>query len=230
MSIGAGALSLRRIRVLRSPLETKLPWIVDKLRKQLVSPITIDESKEQSSGWCHPFTGEPDFGDVHRLVYENSFVFGMRTDTKKVPGTLFRLQLKAVYEELAKSAPADKQGRTRLSKKMRDAARDRIKTELLKRTLPNIRLVEIVWHLDSNEVWIMSSSTGVADEFERLFNETFGVPFVHVNPGTAAVEFDRILLGQEMNLNKLLEVLPTTIVKQRAHDQRDMEESAEAPF
>lgn len=230
MTIGAGSLSLRRLRVLRSPLENKLPQLVEQMRKHRIRPMGIDEAKEEVSGWCHPFSGEPDFRNPDKLVYDNAFIFGLRTDSKRVPGTLFRLQLKAALEELEKRAPKERGERPRLAKKLKDAARDRIKTELLKRTLPNIRLVEIIWHLDSNEIWLLSQGTSVLEHFEKLFNETFALPFVHINAGTAAVDFDRIQKGEETKLKKLLELVPQSILSQdRIRDDGD-EKSEEAPF
>jgi hypothetical protein len=225
MSIGAGALALRRFQVLESTRATPLEWIVEKLKSNMISVIGMDEDKEKSLGWCHPFTGDGDLGDVESLIYGDSFLFGLRIDVKRVPGTLFRLQMKAALESMGQkmSEEGEERGKAkRLSKKMREATRDRIKSELLRRTLPNIRLLEVVWHLDSNEVWVTTTSSSALGDFEKLFNETFGIPFVHVNPGTAAVDFARILEGgQTTSLEPLLALVPASFVSHDNHIRSD---------
>ena len=217
MSIGAGALAVRRLQVMQKPFTFQFSEIVEMLQGNVISPIGVDEIKEQSMGWCHPFTGEPDLSDAQQLVYGQSFVFGMRADSKKIPGTLFRLQMRAALDVLTKGNTGDDGDarKKRMSKKLKDAAKDRIKEELLKRSLPHIRLVEIVWHLDSNEIWLTSGSASVVGEFEKLFTETFGLPLVHKNPGTLAVDFDRVNQGLDStakaSLQKLYDLVPANL-------------------
>lgn len=230
MSIGAGALAVRRVRVLRSPLETKFTWIVEKLKKHTISPVDIDEAKEHSSGWCHPFTGEASLGNADKLVFDNVFVFGLRSDSKRIPGTLFRLQLKAALESLERKAGG--RGKSQLSKKAKDAVKDRIRAELLRRTLPSIRLVEVLWHLQSNEIWILSTSSSVLDDFEKHFNETFALPFVHLNAGTAALDFDKLEAGdkpEEARLKRYLDLAPQALIDAEGVEH-NATETIEAPF
>lgn len=237
MSIGAGALALKRIQVLQDTRSTPLAWILEKLKAHLVSPIGMDESREQTLGWCHPYSGEPDMANAQAHVYGNAFVFGMRADSKRIPGTLFRLQMKAALESIGRGVSDESvqneggKGRRRVSKKIKDAARDRIRLELLKRTLPNIRLVEVVWHLDSNEIWLTSGSNAVIADFEKLFTESFGLPFVHVNPGTATVDFDRLLSGLNVSLQPLLDVVPVGLLRGRETDpsQRPLQHEVQHP-
>lgn len=213
MSLGQGALALKRIKLLTSPQSITFKSIVSQLTKGSITPIDMDDSRERSLGWCHPFNGEPDFSDSNDHIYGNTFVFGMRLDTKKIPGTLFRLQMKSALDSLGKRLSSAEGSDKRMSKKTRDATRDRIKLELLRRTLPSIRLVEIMWHMDSGEIWIASTSSAVVADFEALFTETFGIPFVQINAGTSLVDFDRIQMGQSASLQKLFDLSPVSLVR-----------------
>jgi hypothetical protein len=211
MTLGTGTVSIRRIQVLDNPTRTNFKWILDKLSSQLIMPIGIDEVREESIGWCHPFTGEPNLESNTELCFENAFVFGLRCDSKKVPGTLFRLQMKAALESLSRKGSDDAQQR-RIPKKLKDAARDRIRHELLKHTLPNIRLAEVVWHLDSNEVWLASTSKSTLQIFEKLFTETFAVAITHVNPGTMSIDFSRALSDSKYSFEKLFDLTPVDLL------------------
>lgn len=228
MALGTGTVSIRRIQVLENPSRTTFKWILDKLSAQLISPIGIDEVREESIGWCHPFTGEPNLEHATDLCFENAFVFGLRSDSKKVPGTLFRLQMKAALESMSKKGAEDSQQR-RIPKKLKDAARDRIRHELLKHTLPNIRLAEVVWHLDSNEVWLASTSKSTLQVFEKLFTETFSLPITHVNPGTMAVDFSKALSDGKYSFEKLFDITPVDLLA-GARSAMASESGGAAPF
>ncbi|MFZ9521126.1 MAG: recombination-associated protein RdgC [Silvanigrellaceae bacterium] len=209
MSLGAGALALRRLQILVDPKDVQFKDIIKKLKKKSISPLGLEDEREQSTGWCHPYSGEANFDAAHDHVYEQAFVFGMRTDVKRIPGTYFRLQMKNALEALNAKSKAKGEGGRGLNKKLRDATRDRLKLELLRGTLPSVRLIEIVWHLDSNELWLLSSSQAVYDEFEKLFLETFGWPLALYNPGTLGVDFDRLLRGMNVSLDDKLNLSPT---------------------
>lgn len=213
MSIGAGSVSFKRLQVL-CPADVKFEWVMNRLKKAVIDTIGLDEAREEAKGWCNPFTGDPELGPASKLSYENAIVFGFRMDHKRIPGTLFRLQLKAAFEDIQKKMPKAEGGaKARLNKKMRESVRDRIKQELLKRTLPNIRLVEVVWHLDSNEMWLFSSAENVNIQFEKLFSETFSLPFAHINAGTMGINFDKALSGANVSLQNLLDMAPVQLLQ-----------------
>lgn len=205
MSLGAGALALRRVQILVPPKDVRFTDIVKKLKSKSISPLGLEDEREQSSGWCHPYTGEANFDAAHEHLYGQAFVFGLRTDVKRIPGTYFRLQMKNALDALQGKEKG--QGRSH-GKKVRDATRDRLKLELLRGTLPTVRLTEIVWHLDNNELWILSSSQSVYEEIEQLFLETFGWALAVYNPGLMGVDFNRMLHGVNVTLDEHLNLVP----------------------
>ena len=222
MSIGAGTFTLTRLQVLAKPNDLDIGQLLQGLRSEAIVPIEMDDCVEERVGWCHPYSGEPDFSDAQDWLHGEHLVFGLRIDQKKVPGTLFKLQLRSLLEEMARSharaskaAPESRSSDQPFSgeqgRKLKDLARDRVKTELLKRTLPSIRLVETVWNLQTTEIWITSSSQGVFDAFDVLFQKSFSLPYVFKTCGTLGVDFDLFVHGikdESDTLERLTQCVP----------------------
>jgi hypothetical protein len=214
MSIAAGSLSLKRYQVFASPQKTPLAWISERLATALVSPLRLEDTQEESSGFCHPFSGDPALPDVLSLVYDDVFLFGLRFDKKSIPTTYLKLQLRAALESLdhAQDVGVKKWGSLKnkpvVGKKLRDSLKEKLKEELLRSTLPTVRLVEVLWHLHTNEIWVESTSAGILMSFEKLFLQTFEIPLFSLNPGTAPIDFARIHLGLPEDLQPLCDVTP----------------------
>jgi DNA recombination-dependent growth factor C len=211
MPIATGTLALKRFQILTPVKETPFSWIVERVSKAFISPIGLDDTREETAGFCHPFTGEPKIDDPKSLIYENGFLFALRTDKKKIPATYTKLQLRAALHALGHERE-DAQGTVRrVGKKIRDSVKDRLKEELLCSTLPSVRLIEVLWHLDSNQIWLTSSSAAVVSEFEKLFAEAFSLPLVTLNPGTIVFDFERLKLGLKVNIQPFLDVSPVSL-------------------
>jgi hypothetical protein len=222
MSIGAGSLALSRLQVLAVPGQWKPRDIVARLREHAIVPIGVDDATEESMGWCHPHTGEPDFEDAADWLVGDSLIFGLRMDSKKVPGTLYRLQLRQLMGALQETrgdrgTKSDQDGggslrdRRDSSRRLRERAKERVKLELLKRTLPNIRLTEVVWQLQTNEIWLISASPAVFQAFDACFVRTFALPYAFRTPGTYGLDFDRILHGlpgADDDIERLVQAVP----------------------
>ena len=212
MALGIGGLALRRFQVLEAPQSVTWQWVLEHLEAAAISPIGVEEPREEALGWCHPFTGDPaGKGNLGSQVYDGAMVFGLRIDSKKIPGTLFRLQLKSALDALSRVTPDAPVG-ARLSKNTRELAKERIKQELLLRTLPSVRLVEVVWFLNSGEIWLLSPGTAMSDVFQKLFEETFGLPLVPRVPGTLAIDLDKALRGLPVPLGEVVDLLPVDLM------------------
>ena len=215
MSIGSGSFALKRFRLLAHNKETPLSWIAEKIQKFFISPLQIDDAKEDAIGFCHPFTGEPNLNNIHSLVYDNALLFGLRFDKKKIPATFLKLQLLNALESLGHGLE-DETGRTKkVSKKVKDSLKDKLKEELLRVSLPSIRLIEILWNLECNEIWLFSTSASVTEEFEKIFFEAFGLTLVQITAGTLNVDFDRLQLGIKLNLQPLIDLEPVSLFHEK---------------
>ncbi len=230
MALYSGSFALTKYRLLVSPKETPFDFIAEKLQKNLISPIGVEDSKEESMGFCHPFTGEPKIDDVHSLLFHQALVAGIRMDKKKIPSTFLRLQLMNAYQSLISNENEVTSSPKKLSKKMKDVIRDKLKEELLKITLPNIRIIEFVWHTDTNEIWFLSASRSVRETFEKFFYEVFEHHLMPITPGTACVDFDRLHLGLEENLKPLLDLEPIALFHGEKLGIREKTSTISAPF
>jgi DNA recombination-dependent growth factor C len=227
MTIGAGSFALSRFRLVTPSKDTPLSWIVEKIQKHFISPLQIEDTREENMGFCHPFTGEPNLNNEHSLIYDNNLLFALRFDKKKIPATFLKLQLLNALESLGQGVE-DEQGRVKkVSKKIKDALKEKLKDELLKMTVPSIRLVEIMWNLDSNEIWLFSASSSVKESFEKLFLEAFELPLIELTPGTVCADMERMQLGLKVNLQPILDLEPVALFHEKLPT---LAQQQEAPF
>jgi DNA recombination-dependent growth factor C len=211
MPIATGSFAIKRFQILSPAKEISFPWILERVQKSFISPINLDDTREETLGFCHPFSGEPKIDNPHSLIYENIFLFGLREDKKKIPATYMKLQLRAALEALGHERE-DSQGTVKkVGKKIRESVKDRLKEELLRSTLPSVKLIEILWHLNTNQIWLTSASPSVVAEFEKLFFDAFSLPFISINPGTASMDFESIQLGLKVNIQPYLDVSPVSL-------------------
>jgi hypothetical protein len=243
MSIGAGSFTLTRFQVLEKPGSRDIKSVIQVLKDNRIVPIGMDEVRETSMGWCHPHTGEPDFQDALDWAYGEALVFGLRVDEKRVPGTLYRLQVRHLLEEIdqqhkGKTDPGE-QAASGGSRRLKELARERVKMELLKRTLPSIKLVEIVWNLQNNELWVTSTSQSVLDAFDECFVHAFQLPYVRMSPGVAGLDFARLLSGtgvghsEELRIDALTQAVPWGGMAESALDipgEKSGDPGGEIPF
>jgi DNA recombination-dependent growth factor C len=241
MSIGAGSLALSRIQVLAKPGSLSLKEILKRLEEQAIQPIGIEDATEESMGWCHPHSGEPDFADARDWVTGEYLMFGLRHDQKKIPGTLYRLQLRQLLAEIergggkgGRKGRGDEEKSEQSARTMRDRAKERVKLELLKRTLPSIRLSEVVWQLESNEIWIASSSSSVFQAFDACFVKSFGLPYVMKNPGILGIDFAAAFAdvkSADRDIHRLTQAVPWGAFAESATEQAEAGSAEdEAPF
>jgi DNA recombination-dependent growth factor C len=222
VALGAGALSLKRFQILSKQAPCPLNEALKKLQQSSIDPLEIDDARQESSGFCHPFTGEPSGveKDPVAVLDGENIIFGYRIDNKKVPGTLFRLQLKQALDSLKKQTNQEKDEKNsskNAHKKFREAAKERIKEELLKRTLPNIKLLEIIWNLNSGEILVTSTTQSVAQKFITEFENVFDVKIIECNPGILALKMHEVLIESE---NGMLELKKANNLKPCAFNQR----------
>lgn len=211
MPIAAGSFAMKRFQILSNSKEISIPWILERVQKHFISPINLEDTREEAIGFCHPFTGEPRIENPHSLIYENMLLFGMREDKKKISATYMKLQLRAALEALGHEKENSQGIVKKVGKKIKDSVKDKLREELIRSTLPSVKLVEILWHLNTNQVWLMSTSPSVVAEFEKLFASAFALPLIYLNAGTAAIDFESIQLGLKVNLSSYLDVSPVSL-------------------
>lgn len=226
MPIATGSLALKRFQILTHGKDLSIPWIMENLSKAFISPLHIDDGREEANGFCHPFTGEPKIEYPHSLVFDQFFLFGMRSDRKKIPATFMKLQLRNALEALGHEKEDSQGNKKKIGKKVRDNIKDKLKEELLKSSIPSVKLTEILWNLKDNQIWITSTSPSSITEFEKLFSEAFDLPIVLINPGTASLDFEKIQLNLNTDMQPYLDLSPVSLAN-KFHFERKNETSNE---
>jgi hypothetical protein len=189
MSFFTGTVNVARY-YMKPPRRVSRDEIVLQLQRQLISPIGLDEAREMSSGWCQYYTAEPELDDEFLgLDGTRYYLFGMRMDRKSIPGSTYRIQLKAALEGMRPSSD-DPATKPRIPRKIKDAVRDRIKMELLKQSCPNVQVWGVLWNPETGALLTDAVAQNAKAALERLMVDTFALPFIPVNTGILGIDLN----------------------------------------
>lgn len=149
--------------------ELTIDEILSCLEKFSFQPI--DNSSEESSlGWAvlddKDNTGFVASGDCCRDHY---IVFTMRSDTRKVPAAVLRSHLNRAYADFLAENP----NLNRVPKEDKEAIRDAVKAELLRKVIPTPRVVDVVWDTSTGIITLATLSGKAVEAFGFLFSRTF---------------------------------------------------------
>jgi len=166
MSLLQGTLSLRRFLVL-GPVPTEAD-LQEGLRQDAFRPFE-DGLEEERLGWCdwrNLLITPPD----QDWVGQDRFaIFGLRIDSRKVPGALLKAQVELRLQSLQKDKDLAFVG-----KEARISLADEVKAELLLKVLPTPKISEVAWDLKGGMLWTTASSTKVQSALIGLFIKSFG--------------------------------------------------------
>jgi DNA recombination-dependent growth factor C len=166
MSLLQGTLSLRRFLVL-GPIPTEAD-LLEGLRQDAFRPFE-DGTEEERLGWCdwRNLLITPPEGDW--VVQERFAIFGLRVDTRKVPGALLKAMVELRLQNLQKEKDLAFVG-----KEARTSLQDEVKIELLMKVLPTPRTAEVAWDLKGGMLWTTASSNAMQSALTGLFIKSFG--------------------------------------------------------
>lgn len=137
------------------------------VRKLAHRESLTSRSDEPNAGWVSMF--DPGAAPADWLIGQ-WVVLSVRIDAKRVNGRLFKVLLERRLAEVR----AEK-GVERLGKNHKQEIKEALKEELLARTLPSLRTVDLVWDTASGEVQVFTSSAKDLDIATSLFRETFAL-------------------------------------------------------
>jgi len=175
---------------------TELP----RFRFECLDPAS---GKVQAFGWVRlndPFTSEFSKSDI--FFGESTVGLTLRVDTISVPASQLKLYTAHRVREVMKET-----GKAELSKREIARVREDVLAELQRKSLPVIKLYEMIYQTSTGRIWFFGKSKGVVQTFQELFHETFGVLMVLDSPFIVA----RAVLGEE-EADKLVELRETTFV------------------
>lgn len=151
------------------------------LKKNAINDID-NEAQDMAVGWTDfeaPFT--PDFDSATILIGEH-FVFGLRIDKKSIPSKVVKQQV--AIESAKRLAQGDREF---LSKNEKKEIKDHVMNVLTIRIPPTPNTFDVVWDYSRREVWLFTTQKAANEEFETLFNKSFGgLKLVRIFPYTMA--------------------------------------------
>jgi DNA recombination-dependent growth factor C len=176
----------------------------------------LDESpKAERIGWVRPLTpqdpdviGDDAHWDISDCVVGSGVMLRARFERRKVPTSLlqmlFRQKIGEHTKETGKSMP-----RFERQKLKQDLAES-----LLRRTLPHITHVDVLWRVDDQELFIFNRSKTLSEKILQLFIETFtqelGLDVIKFSATTAWLDTDETAV----RLDQLAKVEPALFARQ----------------
>lgn len=186
MGILSNTVSMVQFQVVgEMPKDNLINWVGTSLSKRGFQDIE-NSSEEVSAGWVHLDNPEEvHFGDPNTYVRDQYFGFTFRKDQRKVPASLLKAHVKKAEKAYLDSHP----GLQRVPKQEREEIKDRVRMQLMSKTLPTPSSYDIVWDTGADIVTVATLSSKTLEEIEALFKATFdGLRLVSIHPYARAQE------------------------------------------
>ena len=196
MGFFSGNLSLKRFFIEEIEYFKDKDRVIANLNNFVFKDIEY-EAREESIGWVSPVKVYKTEIEVNEVYFGNYVLLALRHDTKKVSKVLLDCKLNEVIE---------KEGLSIQNNKQLKQLKDHIKQELLKKTLPNPKIIEAVIDLNKKTLLLNSTSKKLGALFLSLFEKTFSILPVYVDPTV----FSYISTGKE-GVGKLSSLTETVI-------------------
>lgn len=135
---------------------------------------------------------DTDFTDSSKWNYEPFLLFALRIDKKSLPAALFRAHL----DKRVRAWCAEHQ-REKCPRQVKEELHDELEHEMLRRTLPSARVVEVCWNVHDGWVLFGSHSNGVNETFRKRFFATFGLE-LHPQDPLGLVADDMVAAALEL--------------------------------
>lgn len=165
MSLLTGGMTLHRLMVL-GPIPSTSD-LLEGLRQDAFRPFE-DGLEEERLGWCDwrkPMAWpDPDWVEQDRF-----WAFGLRIDTRKIPGEL----LKAKVDERLQQLQQEKD-LAFVGKEARVSIADEVKAELLQQVLPSMKVAHVIWDPKGGLVFTTATSGKAQSALVGLFLKSFG--------------------------------------------------------
>lgn len=156
---------------------------VQRISMRRFEPLVPESETDTSFGWVP-------IDDIVGRTFQTADVFlnqylvlALRIDKWAIPPLLIKAAVKNAVRA-AKQA----QGRDTLYRSELSELADRERARLKRRTLPAVRVIDLCWNFDTNQLRFGSVSRPVNVQFADLFADTFGLRLLPDNPYVAATQ------------------------------------------
>lgn len=161
-------MTVRRYRLAEELPAALLRTATMALRRDAHKPVQDDKGERESFGWVNP----RDLLDSE-LVWEdmvdgNLAYLAARLDRKTFNRQLFRARLERRFAEVR-----EEKGVSRLTRQHRLALQEELTIQMLKEVTPSIAFTELVWDLNTGQVYVGATSRATCERICDLFTKTF---------------------------------------------------------
>lgn len=154
---------------------------MERITLRAFRPLRVEEEAEERAGWCA-------VGQAFDLELSPEKVFvgpylclGLRVDRYRFPPPVLNAELAK-----ASRAALQKSGHERLSRTQKTELKKRVVQALRRKYLPSMQMVDVVWHLDRQELFFWSQSAGLKERLGALFELSFALTLSDLSPYVAA--------------------------------------------
>ena len=137
--------------------------------------------EERSVGWVRILDMFDPVFKTMEYFKDPYLALSWRVDTKKIPKEALVQYCRKEENELK-----EREGIEYLAKLRREEIREAVRSRLLKRAIPQSRVYDMVWNLQTNGVLFGATSNQLCDEFAEFFRKTFELFLIPVYPYTLA--------------------------------------------
>ncbi|AJF08257.1 recombination-associated protein RdgC [Geoalkalibacter subterraneus] len=171
MGLLSNTTNLKQYRIIDGQLSREsLGFVQEKLQRNAFIPIEQTQ-EEISCGWTILGSlDKNDFGNINDWQRGNYLCFTLRIDQRKVPASTLKRHCEKEYEKFLQN----NQGFKRVPKTEKEAIRERVRLNLLSKTLPATKGIDVVINLDRQDLFVTSLTDKDCDLVEKAFQETFG--------------------------------------------------------
>jgi len=158
--------------------------------------------KAESFGWVAIHDPLVTYFEASDLFFQQYLVVGFRFDTRAFPAKLAWME-----RRLAEAEYKREQSLERLGRATKREIKEDVESRLMARALPNPKLFECAWNLETEAVYFTGKLKSARESFASLFRETFGVAPIPMIPYLAA---ERVGLGDDV-VDRLRAVEPSRL-------------------
>ncbi|MEW5735815.1 MAG: recombination-associated protein RdgC [Thermodesulfobacteriota bacterium] len=180
MGILSSSVAVTRYLVLGKPKEPFLENVREALARHAVRDID-GQTDVKTVGWAGFEKHFASSFDPEHLATGEYLAFCLRVDKKSLPGKVVRKNMSlAAAKKLAET------NRQFLAKEEKKDLREQVEAMLLTKIPAVPSVYDVLWDLTEDEVWLFSTQKAAKEEFETLFNKSFGLALVPLFPYTLA--------------------------------------------
>lgn len=206
MSFASGSSSFARFRIV-DPVSAALSQEIPQRLLQFAFRDIEDLPEMQAHGWVC-FDDMLDSAWEAAPPFKGEFAaFSLRLDTRRIPAAVIK-------KHLALAVRAEKaEGKKFVSRERKKELREQVLLSLRERFLPVPGEFNVLWNLQSNEVWFASVQTKMLDLFQEYFLNTFDLHLDQLTPYNLAS-----FLLDENQLSQLDSIKATSFAGQGEDD------------